>query len=263
MTRKHTLDLNMLKREDDIMKTVTVKTAKSENEYMNLNKPVIEFLRNFIDIIDATYVVKDQQTFLDWANNLEGNDYTNVIILPGEYMKVGRGIDLSLTKTYTIQGIQIKNNVPIIRFLGSASGFYYSKDNEEPSEFDLFEINGYCFKNIHVIMDNDDSEYFDITGLKNMSNIENVTVEIVASKVPTDVVRRYYPFSYCRNIFDSCGKIFDDPNDNDGIPSEYIIFDHCNNIRHTYTILEGMNIKGHIIRYNHSRNYDDSNVLYS
>lgn len=245
------------------MKTVTVKTAKSENEYMNLNKPVIEFLRNFIDIIDATYVVKDQQTFLDWANNLEGNDYTNVIILPGEYMKVGRGIDLSLTKTYTIQGIQIKNNVPIIRFLGSASGFYYSKDNEEPSEFDLFEINGYCFKNIHVIMDNDDSEYFDITGLKNMSNIENVTVEIVASKVPTDVVRRYYPFSYCRNIFDSCGKIFDDPNDNDGIPSEYIIFDHCNNIRHTYTILEGMNIKGHIIRYNHSRNYDDSNVLYS
>ena len=153
------------------MKTVTVKTGKSENEYTNLNKPILDFLRNFIDIIDATYIVKDQETFLDWANNLEGNDYTNVIILPGEYMKVGRGIDLSLTKTYTIQGIQIKNKVPIIRFFGSASGFYYSKDNEEPSEFDLFEINGYCFKNIHVIMDNDDSEYFDITGLKNMGNI--------------------------------------------------------------------------------------------
>ena len=245
------------------MKTVTVKTGKSENEYTNLNKPILDFLRNFIDIIDATYVVKDQETFLDWANNLEGNDYTNVIILPGEYMKVGRGIDLSLTKTYKIQGIQIQNKVPIIRFLGSVSGFYYSKDNKEPSEFDLFEINGYCFKNIHVIMNNADSVYFDIIGLKNMSNIENVTVEMIASEVPTDVVRRYYPFSYCKNIFDSCGKILDDPNDNEGIPSEYIIFDHCNNIRHTYTILEGMNIKGHIIRYNHSRNYDDSNVLYS
>lgn len=245
------------------MKTVTVKTEKSENEYTNLNKPIIDFLRNFIDIIDATYVVKDQQTFLDWANNLEGNDYTNVIILPGEYMKVGRGIDLTLTKTYKIQGIQIQNKVPIIRFLGSASGFYYSKDNEEPSEFDLFEINGYCFKNIHVIMNNEDSVYFDIIGLKNMSNIQNVTVEMITSEVPTDVVRRYHPFSYCRNIFDSCGKILDDPNNNEGIPSEYIIFDHCNNIRHTYTILEGMNMKGHIIRYNHSRNYDDSNVLYS
>lgn len=245
------------------MKTVTVKTEKSENEYTNLNKPIIDFLRNFIDIIDATYVVKDQQTFLDWANNLEGNDYTNVIILPGEYMKVGRGIDLSLTKTYKIQGIQIQNKVPIIRFLGSVSGFYYSKDNKEPSEFDLFEINGYCFKNIHVIMNNEDSVYFDIIGLKNMSNIQNVTVEMIASEVPTDVVRRYHPFSYCRNIFDSCGKILDDPNNNEGIPSEYIIFDHCNNIRHTYTILEGMNMKGHIIRYNHSRNYDDSNVLYS
>lgn len=50
-----------------------------------------------------TYVVDSDQALEDWANNVEGNDYTSVLIRKGEWT-INKGINLTLTNTFRIKG---------------------------------------------------------------------------------------------------------------------------------------------------------------
>ena len=229
------------------------------------NDKLLEGINQLLDITPWTFIIKDQQSFLDWANNLDEFDYTNVLIFPGSYLLENKGINLSNSKTYRVKGVQIGGKVPIIIFKNSPRGFYYDREerNKSSNTFDLAEMNGYSFENIPVIMDQTESPFIDATGMENMSDISNVTIEFLVSRIEGAVVNRYRSFLKCRNIFRSCPMYKDENQMDSKNPMEYIAFDHCNNIRNTITVLEGSNPKGHIIRFDHCRNYDDSNILYS
>ena len=99
-----------------------------------------------------TYVVDSDQALADWANNVEGNDYTSVLIRKGTWT-VSRCINLNITKTLRIVG---EAGSKII-FAGQITGndnnvmidyplmFYHDDDGYgagmlEPSQFYMYGV---------------------------------------------------------------------------------------------------------------------------
>lgn len=56
-------------------------------------------------VVTYTYIVDSNQKLLDWANNVEGNDYTHVLVKRGTWeMSIPDGVNLTNTGTKTVTG---------------------------------------------------------------------------------------------------------------------------------------------------------------
>ena len=97
-----------------------------------------------------TYVVDSDQKLADWANNVEGNDYTSVLIRKGEWT-VSHYINLTKTKTLRIVGeagskIIFSGDIPScvgelpIGSCEYALMFYYSDDGDGGLHYDPFQF---------------------------------------------------------------------------------------------------------------------------
>lgn len=113
---------------------------------------------------EFTYVVDSDEALLNWANNVEGNDYTSVLIKKGAWTSTV-GVNLTATNTKVVVG----EAGSTLRFNDVEKALYYDAvPSTRPSQYHMFNV--YVS---HTITTNIDSYGF--YNCKNLTNCTNVT----------------------------------------------------------------------------------------
>ena len=134
-----------------------------------------------------TYVVDSDQALADWANNVEGNDYTSVLIRKGTWTSTV-GVNLTTTGTKVIKG-EAGNKVIFIQI-----------DNHD--EYGLDSRNNYCEIHDVNVEFRDSSNFFErsLYAFAGFSSVFNCTATVIVSH-NTSV--KAFGFFMCKNIVNS------------------------------------------------------------
>ena len=155
------------------------KDGRSVNDLISELHEEIAMIKS---VFPYTYIVNSDESLQAWAKNVEGNDYSHIIIYPGVYKCNTNGINLSETKTYTISGV-VGGDPSVITFKNASRGLYYKNNDNIENMFYASPIvkayNGKFFmSNFHVRIENVDVDYESVYGIAEATNITNVKVEI-------------------------------------------------------------------------------------
>lgn len=155
------------------------KNGKSVNDLIRELQDEINLIKS---VFPYTYIVNSDESLDMWAKNIEGNDYSHVLVYPGTYKCTTNGINLSKTKTYTVCGI-LGGEPSTIVFKNSSKGLYYENTNDIENIFNASPIvksyNGMFFiHNLHIKIQNTGVEYKNVIGIAEATSIANVKVEI-------------------------------------------------------------------------------------
>jgi hypothetical protein len=136
--------------------------------------------------IGYTYIVDSQAAFDDWVNNVAGNDYTSVFIMPGHYT-LSKTLNLNTTSTYYVEGTILSSiNIDAMSVSTAISGISYSYG----------DIKQYI-RNLSFKISNNNANLQNL--IYSVSNLYNINVNVDQTQA-TNSLR---PFWSCK-ILNNC-----------------------------------------------------------
>ena len=138
-----------------------IESVFSESDIVEMSKRMVNY----------TYTIDSNGTFSNWVNNVEGNDYTRILIKAGTYTIANKTLLLSKVGTKSITG---EGGAKLI-FDGCSKDSVYaivgSGDSQLPSE--------YFIENVHVTFNATENASAEYSVFKGCSDLVNVKAELV------------------------------------------------------------------------------------
>lgn len=200
----------------------SIPTVKAVNDALSNNSPY-------------TYIVNNNTTLINWLTGVSGNNYSSVLIKPGQYTINSsdfaniKYLNSSAVGTHSITGANgvIYINIEDSNNLGLSSGLFRMNSGIAYKNYDFKMEN--CHFTINAI-NNSTTSYPIYTILKKIKNISNCVFDATLTNTP-----------YCLYFLDDCESIDSCYTKlilyKSGI-AEYFMFNNCrnlNNIKAEYT----------------------------